>query len=411
MASKRSAFTLIELLVVIAIIAVLIGLLLPAVQKVREAANRMKCQNNLKQICLALHNYQDNFGQFPTGWDFATSWGTEAHILPYLEQDNIFRLIEFTKPIDDPANATVLPMIVSTFLCPSDFENPMPSLGAGTNYYGNNGNNGNKPIFVIAYGLNTNDPPDGIFYTQSQNLRFASTTDGTSNTAFYSERVLGDGNLGSVPNELVDVFNGPNASPGRPATTDEAYTWCESVDITNPANRFPIFMGAPWATGNIVINMSPRPTAGRAAGCPHCEQPWLPPAGIRAASTSPSATARCGSFPRPSTWPPGEPSAPAMAARYPETIDPQSSASRSPSHARTGGHAEDLDDLPRRLDQLPEPERLALQLVRQLCLAAHTVTDDQIARLVKLYGEKQVVGMVLVGAYANFQDRLLLGTS
>src|SRR5579859_7217374 len=77
-------------------------------------------------------------------------------------------------------------------------------------------------------------------------------------------------------------------------------------------------------------------------------------------------------------------------------------------YVRAGGKAEDIDALPDRLDQLREKERLALQLVRQLTQAAYTVTDAQIARLVELYGEKQVVAIVLVAAYANFQDRLLL---
>src|SRR5262249_28512784 len=130
-----------------------------------------------------------------------------------------------------------------------------PSMGTATNYHGNNGN---KPVFVRARGLNASDEPNGIFYTESRKITFGSITDGTSNTAFFSERVLGDGNMGLV-SPLEDTFNGPNAAPGLPSTADEAAAWCQSVDITNPANQFPIFMGAPWGHGQ------------------HCYQHILPP--------------------------------------------------------------------------------------------------------------------------------------
>jgi len=127
---RRRAFSLIELLVVIGIVAILLSLLLPAVQKVREAAHRTKCHNNLKQIGLALHSFHENRGRFPPGFVSASAtvdgegtgpgWGWAAHILPYLEQDPLYRSIDFGKDIRDPANAVARVRSVPVFLCASD---------------------------------------------------------------------------------------------------------------------------------------------------------------------------------------------------------------------------------------------------------------------------------------------------
>jgi prepilin-type N-terminal cleavage/methylation domain-containing protein/prepilin-type processing-associated H-X9-DG protein len=129
MFKRRNGFTLIELLVVIAIIAVLIGLLLPAVQKVREAASRMKCTNNLKQIALAEHGYHDTYGKFTGCWDYeppkpperptgvAHAWST--YLLPFLEQNNLYARYDFNRTLYDDPNATVIKTPLPIFHCPS----------------------------------------------------------------------------------------------------------------------------------------------------------------------------------------------------------------------------------------------------------------------------------------------------
>jgi len=198
----RNGFTLVELLVVITIIGILIALLLPAVQAAREAARRIQCSNNLKQLGLALHNHTDIYGHFPgLGLTPQTSFSIHARVLPFLEQGALNGLIDFDQALMlgggsktiHSAQVNAAQRVVPVFLCPSDSGNPrfssllhFPEGGgqsAGANYMVCGGS-GTDTNYDLRY------PGDGMFWNGSS-VRFRDLTDGTSGTIMMSESLLG----------------------------------------------------------------------------------------------------------------------------------------------------------------------------------------------------------------------------
>jgi prepilin-type N-terminal cleavage/methylation domain-containing protein/prepilin-type processing-associated H-X9-DG protein len=280
----RQGFTLIELLVVIGIIGILISLLVPAVQKVREAAARTTCTNNLKQIGLAMHGFHDQRGKLPAGYidgntnpdstpdnDIGPGWGWASFLLPYLEQENVWNRIDFNQPVGMGVNAQISQLPLTIFQCPADayvetqvFDvydsnyNKIASVAHGNYVACNgweecfNGAGGDPQPGPGADGLSGlyGQAGRGAFFRNSS-IRLTDVTDGLSGTVFAGERSANHAPstwTGAIPGGRCpawmagqSVYSPPPGPAYNNADFGEAFVLAHCNAAHLPSADFPIY--------------------------------------------------------------------------------------------------------------------------------------------------------------------------
>jgi prepilin-type N-terminal cleavage/methylation domain-containing protein/prepilin-type processing-associated H-X9-DG protein len=268
---NRRAFTLIELLVVIAIIAILIALLLPAVQSAREAARRTQCVNNLKQIGLAIHNYEGSIRSYPLGtiaapWPSDPNlsqgnyrWGALACLTPFLEQSGIFNSLNFSFPLYGesvpvlssqvyPANTSVVNTMVGMFLCPSD---NMQRLTTADGFLGGVGRQFAPTNYQFCAGSGSSGGDvtiaDGVF-REDLVTRNQDVIDGLSNTAFASESILGIGGVRTIV--VGTVIPDPNVMFASVTWEGSAIASVTASSCLSPVSYSPNRLFT-WADGSL----------------------------------------------------------------------------------------------------------------------------------------------------------------